>query len=96
MTAGSAHALNVSSWESCMTRLALRREGPSSGVLATRSVEGLGKVAVCALALVACSPTVKVEAPKEPITINLNVKADVVVTLKETAQEDIQANPGVF
>ena len=48
------------------------------------------------LALAACTPTVKVEAPKEPITINLNVKADVVVTLKETAREDIQANPGVF
>jgi hypothetical protein len=26
--------------------------------------------------ILACSPTVKVEAPKEPITINLNVKID--------------------
>ena len=64
------------------------------------SLDHLGRAAVCVLALelglAACSPTVKVEAPKEPITINLNVKADVVVTLKETAREDIQANPGVF
>jgi hypothetical protein len=26
--------------------------------------------------VLACTPTVKVEAPKEPITINLNVKID--------------------
>ena len=27
-------------------------------------------------AFAACSPTVKVEAPKEPITINLNIKIE--------------------
>ncbi|HEX9791363.1 MAG TPA: YnbE family lipoprotein [Kiloniellales bacterium] len=48
--------------------------------------------------LAACQPTVKVEAPKEPITINLNIKldADVRVKLEEKAKEDIQANPNVF
>jgi hypothetical protein len=51
-----------------------------------------------ALLLTACQPTVKVEAPKEPITINLNIKldADVRVKLEEKAKEDIQANPNVF
>jgi hypothetical protein len=51
-----------------------------------------------ALVLAACQPTVRVEAPKEPITINLNIKldADVRVKLEETAKEDIQANPNVF
>lgn len=51
-----------------------------------------------ALVLTACTPTVRVEAPKEPITINLNVKidAEVRVKLEETAAKDIDANPGVF
>lgn len=49
-------------------------------------------------ALQACSPTVKVEAPSEPITINLNIKLDAEVRLKieEDAKEDIKANPGIF
>lgn len=55
-------------------------------------------VLLAALVLTACQPTVKVEAPKEPITINLNIKldADVRVKLEEKAKEDIQANPNVF
>ena len=50
------------------------------------------------LALAACEPTVRVEAPKEPITINLNIKldAEVRVKLEETAKKDINSNPGVF
>ena len=50
------------------------------------------------LLLAACQPTVKVEAPKEPITINLNIKldADVRVKLEEKADEDIAANPDIF
>ena len=45
-----------------------------------------------------CQPTVKVEAPKEPITINLNIKldADVRVRLEEQAKEDIERNPDIF
>ena len=48
--------------------------------------------------LFGCSPTVKVEAPKEPITINLNIKlnAEVLVKLEESAKKDIKTNPGVF
>ena len=50
------------------------------------------------LMLFGCSPTVKVEAPKEPITINLNIKldAEVRVKLEESAKNDIKSNPGVF
>jgi len=53
---------------------------------------------LAALLLAACQPTVKVEAPKEPITINLNIKldADVRVKLEESAKEDIEANPNIF
>jgi hypothetical protein len=55
--------------------------------------------ACCALLVAtACQPTVRVEAPREPITINLNVKldADVRVRLEETAGEDIETNPDIF
>lgn len=50
------------------------------------------------LAVAACSPTVKVETPREPITINLNVKldADVRVRLEEQAQSDVAKNPEIF
>jgi len=50
------------------------------------------------LMLGACQPTVRVEAPKEPITINLNIKldADVRVKLEEQAQEDIDQNDDIF
>jgi YnbE-like lipoprotein len=49
-------------------------------------------------ALAACEPTVRVEAPKEPITINLNVKidAEVRVKLEEQAAEDIKNEPDIF
>ena len=48
--------------------------------------------------LAGCTPTVKVEAPKEPITINLNIKldADIRVRVEDKAKEDIAANPDVF
>ncbi len=48
--------------------------------------------------MLGCSPTVKVEVPKEPITINLNIKleAEVRVKLEETAKQDIKQNPNVF
>ena len=48
--------------------------------------------------LAACEPTVKVQAPQEPITINLNIKLDADVRLKieEQAEEDIKENPDIF
>ncbi len=48
--------------------------------------------------LAACEPTVRVEVPREPITINLNVKIDaqVRVKLEESAEKDIEDNPDVF
>ena len=50
------------------------------------------------LPLTACQPTVAVEAPKEPITINLNIKldADVRLRIEETAQDDIEENADIF
>ncbi len=48
--------------------------------------------------VVACEPTVKIEAPKEPITINLNIKldAEVRIKLERQAEEDIGSNPDIF
>lgn len=63
-----------------------------------RKLSRLVLAALACAALLACEPTVRVEAPKEPITINLNIKidAEVRVKLEEKAKEDIEANPGVF
>jgi hypothetical protein len=63
-----------------------------------RALRRLAVAAMAGLTLVACEPTVRVEAPKEPITINLNIKieAEVRVKLEEKAKEDIEANPGLF
>jgi hypothetical protein len=40
-----------------------------------------------------CTPTVRVEAPTEPITINLNIKldADVRLRVEEKAKEDVKS-----
>lgn len=48
--------------------------------------------------IAACQPTVKVEAPTEPITINLNIKleADIRLKIEEQATDDINQNPDVF
>ncbi len=55
-------------------------------------------IALLALFVVACTPTVKVEAPQEPITINLNIKldAEVRLLLEEKAKDDIDENPEIF
>jgi hypothetical protein len=44
---------------------------------------------------VACSPTVQVVAPKDPITINLNIKldADVRLRIEEQAKQDVGTKP---
>ncbi len=58
----------------------------------------LATLALAASLLMACQPSVKVEAPDEPITINLNIKLDADVRLKieEQAEEDIEENPDIF
>jgi len=51
---------------------------------------------VCTVAVsMGCTPTVKVEAPRDPITINLNIKldADVRLRVEEQAKEDVKTKP---
>ncbi|MEM0986149.1 MAG: YnbE family lipoprotein [Pseudomonadota bacterium] len=51
-----------------------------------------------ALSLSACTPRVIVEAPSDPITINLNVKIDqeVRVKLDKEVEDLIAENPDLF
>jgi hypothetical protein len=60
---------------------------------------GLRSALAClALAAAACQPTVRVEAPKEPIVVNLNVKIEHEVRIK--VEKDVEAlfedNPDLF
>ncbi|MDP6953731.1 MAG: YnbE family lipoprotein [Alphaproteobacteria bacterium] len=50
------------------------------------------------LAIAACQPSVKVEAPDEPIVINLNIKIEQEVRVKiDRALDDaISDNPSIF
>ena len=61
-------------------------------------VRALGGLALAVVVASACTPTVRVEAPREPITINLNIKIDANVRLKleESARSDIKTNPEIF
>jgi hypothetical protein len=43
---------------------------------------------VCTLVMVACTPTVKVAMPNEPININLNVKIQHEIYIKVDKQLD--------
>ena len=71
--------------------------GAGGGQAAMRRTGGIF-LAGATLAVAACQPTVRVEPPKEPITINLNIKldADIRVRLEEQAQKDIATNPAIF
>lgn len=55
-------------------------------------------VAVWALTLPACTPTVKVQAPEEPIVINLNIKIEQEVRIKveEDAKQALASRPDLF
>lgn len=50
------------------------------------------------LGAVACQPTVRVEPPKEPIVVNLNVKIEHEVRIKveKEVEELFEANPDLF
>lgn len=58
----------------------------------------LFSVLALGVAVTACAPTVKIEAPNKPIEINLNVKIDqeVRVRLDESVEDLISSNPDLF
>jgi len=58
----------------------------------------LALILALAPVVAACTPTVKVEAPKDPIVINLNVKIQQEVRVKVEKDVDtlLQDNPNLF
>lgn len=66
----------------------------NDGTLNRRLVLG-ATAGIVPILLGACTPTVQVAAPKEPITINLNIKldADVRLHIEEKAKEDVGTKP---
>ncbi len=55
-------------------------------------------IPLMAFSLAACSPTVKVEAPDKPITINLNVKIEheVRVKIEKDVEDLLSKDSGLF
>ena len=55
-------------------------------------------LALVAIGTIACSPTVKVEAPEKPITINLNVKIEheVRVKIEKDVESLLKNDAGLF
>ncbi len=54
--------------------------------------------AVAALALGACSPTVKLQAPDKPIEINMtvNIKHEILLKVEKDVQQMFQSDKGLF
>ena len=57
-----------------------------------------GLLALAGLLLASCTPTVRLEAPQEPIVINLHVKIEqeVRVRIDRELDQTIQSNPNLF
>jgi hypothetical protein len=68
--------------------------GPTGGARTRRCLALLLAASLAPLSI-ACTPTVQVAPPKEPITINLNIKldADVRLRVEEKAKEDVGTKP---
>jgi YnbE-like lipoprotein len=76
----------------------IRLEPRPASDFAIMMVKRLAIPVLLPLLALSCTPTVRVEAPKDPITINLNIKldADVRVRLEEAAKQEIENNPKIF
>jgi hypothetical protein len=55
-----------------------------------------GLIVALAIAAAACEPRVQLAAPTEPITINLNIQADIRVKIEEQAKQDIRTYDSIF
>jgi len=55
-------------------------------------------VPLMAVGVISCSPTIKVEAPDKPITINLNVKIEheVRVKIEKDVEDLLSKDSGLF
>lgn len=60
-------------------------------------IKNIITVIVCSAVLMGCTPTVKVQAPNEPININLNVKIDHEINIKvDKALDNIINKSGLY
>jgi hypothetical protein len=83
-----------------MTDVESLRARPAPGLWALRLPRRISATiwVLAALPLAACQPTVQLQAPEDPIVINLNVKIEqeVRVRIEESAERDIETNPDIF
>ncbi|MEN9475050.1 MAG: hypothetical protein RIS48_1772 [Pseudomonadota bacterium] len=58
----------------------------------------IGLLALSALLLAACSPTVKLQAPDKPIEINMtvNIKHEILLKVEKEVQQMFQSDKGLF
>lgn len=69
-----------------------KREGRLSGL-----VGQCGVIALTGLMMVACTPTVQVAAPQEPITVNLNVRIQHEIYVKvDQDVDELFSDKGLF
>jgi YnbE-like lipoprotein len=71
-------------------------DGPTERARSRRlATAALMLIVLQTAALEACTPTVQMAAPKDPITINLNIKLDAEVRFRveQKAKEDVQTKP---
>ena len=71
---------------------------PGVGNASRKAMVCTGGIMVAALAPVLLAGCVQVSAPERPIEINLNIniRQEVVVSLRGDVRELIEQNPGVF
>ena len=83
-----------------MTDVESFRAGPVPGCRTLRLPRRISATiwVLAVLPLAACQPTVQLQAPEDPIVINLNVKIEqeVRVRIEESAERDIETNPDIF
>ncbi|MFT4799357.1 MAG: hypothetical protein ACJAYE_001863 [Candidatus Azotimanducaceae bacterium] len=55
-------------------------------------------IASCCLAIIGCSPTIRVEAPQQPIEINLNVKIEheIRIRVEKDLEELFEEESDIF
>jgi hypothetical protein len=63
-----------------------------------RTIQQASLALLLAAALTACSPTVRIEVPDKPITINMNIKIEqeVKVRLERGVEDVAKAKPDIF
>jgi hypothetical protein len=73
------------------------RPGMKEWTMSTRRSLAAG-VILAAAGVAACTPTIQLAAPREPITINLNVKIDQEIRyrLDKDLEEALAQNPDLF